>query len=253
MVQIRVEIRAIGAVVLSAAVVLSLGSCVVVAEKAPAWRITISQALKKLEPVGDEFGTMKQPAPVDDLAGGLKASPAQGLTPAEADMIARADEIVLFWKEVTRVSTFAGSVADFIPEDAIRLVSLRLAPNSHPDFVRHVNGVADKALKGLTCNMAHELLDLAGQDAVADLPLTYDPTVGFTNESVLPYFAANLAALGYDLNAVDETFDAYGFSFDAIGRASEWTDAITGVIESPDQTTQRAYVYYIRLCLMPAR
>ncbi|TFC89514.1 hypothetical protein E3T24_00855 [Cryobacterium sp. TmT2-59] len=247
------RVRAIGVVALATALVLTLTSCGVAAETAPAWKTALSQALKKLGPYGDEFGTMAKPAPVDDLAGALKGVPAQGLTAEEAAMIARAEAIVRFWREVMRVSASADTLAGAIPDEAIKLVTLRLGPNSSPEFVSHVDDLAARALKGLTCNMTQKLLDRAGKDAVANRPLSYDPAVGLTSDSVRTYFDANLAALGYDLTAVNETFAAYGFSIDAIGTATTWTSAITGVIDAPDLTTQRAYVYYIRLCLVPAR
>ena len=211
MVQTKMQIRVLGTIALIAMLASSLSGCSAVKQTVPAWKTAVSQGTDNVIALGDDFSTATVPGrftQVDDLATAVDDAPIQGLSTTEAAMIARAEALVSFWTEVKAVFSTADEVAGLIPDEAVALASLRLSPNSNPAFVKHVDDLAVRTLKGLACNTAKEMLSSDETDAVAGETLTYDPAVGLTSESVLAYLGAGLSELGYDLEAVDEVFAA---------------------------------------------
>lgn len=59
-----------------------------------------------------------------------------------------------------------------------------------------------------------------------------------------------LLELGYRLEDVNAVFDTGGFAAAVVKKAAEYVSAASGMIEAPDWSAQRAYFFYLQLCLL---
>lgn len=242
------------------ALILSVtaSSCSSAARQAPTVFETLAKMSKRAEPVLLDLGasSTQQASNVDDLSRSLQNVPKLNLTSTESAIVTRAEQVMAFWDEFSKVVFAADDVALKIPKEAVGLVSVSLTRDADPRVAEYFNELAVRALKSLSCTTAQSLLTTEEANYVAGDTLDFDPGVGITIASVVEYvnrgnqqLKATLTAEGYPVAYY--SFAADRFAAAAIDRANTWTTAVNGVLTSPDLAVRRAYIYYIQLCLVP--
>lgn len=225
------------------------------------WKEPISAALRNGKSVGTEFipaSGFRQASGTDDLLRALDEAPAPGsLSREEAVFLADAGAAARSLQEALEVISVAASVELAVPEEALVLVLASFRQNPSVAFHQHLDQLGAKLIKDATCSIAADALDAAEQARVEAQPLTYEPlsvapfavpTAGAALESL----NQQLLELGYRLEDVNAVFDTGGFAAAAVNKAGEYVSAVGGMIEAPDWSAQRAYFFYLRLCLLPA-
>lgn len=235
---------------------VSASSCSSAPKNFSVWFTALVTVTKSAEPSAAKLFVVarQQSSKADDLALALGKAPAGGLASAEAKAVAHAEDLMGFWEAFTLITAQADSVTNLIPREAIALASAQMSRNADPRAIKYVNELAPRVLKSLTCNVANKLLTELDKIQVAGADLAYDPSVGLTPDTVVAYveegnasFKASLIAAGQIVP--EYSFNSAKFATAAISKATSWVTAIDGVITAPNLTVQRAYIYYIRLCL----
>ncbi|MCZ2401991.1 hypothetical protein IV498_02015 [Paenarthrobacter sp. Z7-10] len=220
-----------------------------------AWKQSIADAVTAARTAATESVSLSELARVSDssdLLRALRNAPRPGeLSVEEKQFLANANAVVKYWSQAKQTLGLADTAAASIPDEAVTLVGAAFLKNPSDAFRTRMDDLAGKMITGMVCSAANDMLASGEKQRLANVQPAYEQGMGTTFESMEAYLSQQLTYFGYDLAEVEQVVDVPKVVSASLSKAKEYVAAAGGIIQAPDWQTQRAYFYYLKLCVVP--